>query len=100
MSLIWLYLRLAFLAVYVYLFPDDTEYESIFQEEAPYYPWMLNHSDAIVKWILQPDEGGECSGEPFAECTARNYPKRRSRLIRCLSELMRRGATDLNGAAQ
>ena len=65
-------------ALYRHLYPDDCDYENIFQEEAPYYPWMLNHSDAIVKWILQPDEGDKCSGLPFAECNARNYPKRRS----------------------
>ena len=65
-------------SLYRHLYPDDSDYEKIFQEDAPYYPWMLNHSDAIVKWILQPDEGGECSGLPFAECTSRNYPKRRS----------------------
>ena len=65
-------------SLYRHLYPDDSDYEKIFQEDAPYYPWMLNHSDAIVKWILQPDEGGDCSGLPFAECTSRNYPKRRS----------------------
>lgn len=52
--------------------------EPFYTAEAPYYPWLITHFDAVVNICKQADTGCEPCGLPLGECECRDFPKRTS----------------------